>query len=467
MTERQNIAIRLAVLILIGSMIGFVPVSNSVTDKTRKLQFALSADAYQDQAALLLDLAEENPWWSSLWERAGDSAYLSGDYSLARGSYQSALERKTLSDAGKIRLGDVYLKLGDEISADSVWKDLEESPPALIKLAELYETQGDLKSAVDTWRSFLILSKEGSTKERLFHFALLSAAYQPDGALSNLDQVAEDFPDAVLVATAIRESITEEPAYQYTSTGQALASIGEWRLASFAFEKAAALRPDYLEAWAYWGEALQHIEIPVIEPLEALEKAHDLDENSPLANMFLGLYWQREGTHTKALEYFTVVEDVWPENPDLYVEQGRSQAALGDFEIAVEKFQHAIDLDPQNGLYYSQLAEFCVNYSYQVKELGLPAARLAVQFDDQDPFFLDVMGQVLLDLDDEMNAQAFFHRALEKDPEYAPAYFHLGILFSTREDQERTVFYLQQALLHSNNLALIDQVERLLSIYIP
>jgi len=467
MTERQNIALRLVLLFVIGSLLSFVPISNSVTEKTRKVQFAFSADAYQDQASLLLELVDENPWWISLWENAGDSAYLSANYSQAKRSYESALEKNVLSDNGKIRLGEVYLILGDDLSADTIWKDLGESPAALKRLAELYEEQGNLEAAVETWRTYLIESEEGSTKELLYHYGLLSAAYQPEGALSNLDQVAEDFPGAATVLTAIQDSMAEEPAYQYTATGQALASIGEWRLAGFAFEKASVLRPDYLEAWAYWGEALQHVEAPTIEPLEALEKALAIDGNSALANMFLGLYWQREGSHNKALEYFEIVEDIWPDNPDVFIEQGRSQAALGNLETAAEKFQQAIDLDPQKGLYYSQLAEFCVNYSYQVKESGLPAARLAVQFDNQNPFFLDVMGQVLLDLQDEMNALVFFQRALEIDPGYAPAYFHLGILYSSREDGERTVYYLQQALQHSNNLALTNQVDRLLSNYLP
>ena len=115
----------------------------------------------------------------------------------------------------------------------------------------------------------------------------------------------------------------------------------------------------------------------------------------------------------------------------------------------------------------SQLASFCIMYSYQVRELGLPAARLAVQFDDQDPEILDVMGQVLLDLGDEMNALKFFQRALEADLSYAPAYFHIGIIYSARENKELTIYYLQQVMLYSENLSLIDRAERLLASYLP
>jgi len=77
------------------------------------------------------------------------------------------------------------------------------------------------------------------------------------------------------------------------------------------------------------------------------------------------------------------------------------------------------------------------------------------------------MGQVLLNLDDEMNAINFFHRALEVDSSYAPAYFHLGIIYSSRENIGLTVYYLQQVLYYSDNLSLIDRSERLISNYLP
>jgi tetratricopeptide (TPR) repeat protein len=102
-----------------------------------------------------------------------------------------------------------------------------------------------------------------------------------------------------------------------------------------------------------------------------------------------------------------------------------------------------------------------------VKKLGLPAARLAVQFDDRNPDFLVSMGQVLLALDDEMNAVKFFQRALAVNPSFATAHFHLGIIYSNRNDNDLAVYHLQQVLLYADNLSLVDQTERLLSIYMP
>ena len=467
MNENQKIALRLIILVLIGSLLSFVPVSYSVTEKTQKVQFAFKAGAFKDQANLLIALAEEVPWWNSLWESAGDASFLAGDYGLAMTSYESALQEKSLSDRGKIRLGDVYMRIGDEGSADEIWNEMGDSPEVLLKRTELYETQGNLSAAIETWRSYLIQFDEEDISDQVYYFSLLSAAYQPDQALPNLDQVKEDFPDAEVISSAIRENLEEEPAYLYMSTGQALASISQWRLAGYAFERAVSLRPDYPEAWVYWGESLQHIQEPSMEPIAVLEKAQELDPESPLVNMFLGLFWQRKGSHKTALGYFDLVEDFWPDHPDVYVEQGKSLAALSELESAIEKTQKAIELAPDEGIYYSQLAELCVTYSFRVKELGLPAARLAVQLDDENPKNLDVLGQVLLELDDEMNALRVFKQAVEIDPEYAPAYFHLAILYSARDDRERTVYYLNRVLETGDNIALLDQAERLLSKYIP
>ena len=134
-------------------------------------------------------------------------------------------------------------------------------------------------------------------------------------------------------------------------------------------------------------------------------------------------------------------------------------------EAAYLKYQAAIERDPLDPNYYRMLAEFSLAYAYQVREAALPAARLAVQFDSKDPANIDVLGQVLLTLEDEMNALRFYLQALELDPAYAPAYFHLGILYSARDDANQAVYYLSKAVEYSRNPAMTDQARRLLSSY--
>lgn len=465
MNDRLKIALRFVVLILIGSLIGFSPSAISVTENTRKLRLAFAAEDYSTGAEILIDLAEENPWWTSLLESAGNAAFIGNDYPMAKIAFEKALQKKDLSVEGQIKLGQTYLQLGQQEMAAETWQSLEESSRALEELAFLYERNGDIPRAIEVWHKYLTKSEDGSTPELIYHFGLLVAADTPPKSLPYLDQVRGDFPEVEGIASAIRGAVSEEPAYQYVTAGQALAAINQWNLAAYAFDRAIALRQDYQEAWLYLGEALQHLDEPDEDILDALETGLALNEDSPLANLFLGLYWQRQGSHNTALEYFQKVEDLWPTNADVRVETGKSLAALGELNSALEKYQEAVELDPLDGKYYNQLAEFCVHYDYQVKEIGLPASRIAVQFNPSDEGGLDILGQVLLALDDNLNAVKFFQMALELNPVYAPAHYHLGIYYSAFDDIERAVYHLQQVLKYTDNPALFDQAERLLSNY--
>jgi len=465
MDDRLKIALRFVLLLLIGSLIGISPSAYSVTENTRKVRLAFAAEDYSTGAEILIDLAEENPWWTTLWESAGNAAYLGGDYPTAKNAYKKALQKNDLSIEGQIKLGQTYLQVGEQVLAVETWQALEDSSQALEELALFYEGNGEITRAIEIWHKYLTLSADGSTSDQIYHFGLLIAADTPPKSLPYLDQSREEFPEAAGVASAIRGAVSEEPAYQYVTAGQALAAINQWNLAAYAFDRATSLRQDYQEAWLYLGEALQHLDKPGEDVLDVLETGLALNEDSPLANLFLGLYWQRQGSHPTALDYFQVVADLWPANADVRVETGKSLAALGQLNAALEKYQEAVELDPLDGKYYNQLAEFCVLYDYQVKEIGLAASRIAVQLDPSDEVSLDIMGQVLLALDDNQNAVKFFQMALESNPIYAPAHYHLGIYYSAYDDSERTIYHLQQTLKYTENPALFDQAERLLSNY--
>lgn len=465
MNESVKTALKLVLLILVGSLIGFGPTVISVTQNAQKVVTAFAADDHQAGARQLIELARTYPWWTSLWEDAGQAAFRAGDYYLAEEAFLEAYQRGELSEDAQIDLGTAQLYIGDPEDAEKTWLELSNSPSAMKKLADLYEDEGDNSQAIEYWSLYLSLLDTNPEPAELYHFGLLIAADTPPKALAYLDQVGPDFPEAAQVAAGIRSGIQEEPAYQLLSAGQALAAVDQWRLASFAFEKAVILRPDYPEAWFYWGESLQHLQDPSADPQEILEEGLNLDEESPLGNLFMGIYLQRNGSHELALDYFAIVESIWPDRADVLIEEAKSLAALGDLEAAYLKYQAAIELYPLEPDYYRMLAEFCLAYTFQIKGAALPAARLAVQYGPEDPANVDVHGQVLLALDDEMNAIRHYLSALELDSTYAPAYFHLGILYTARDDRESAVYYLSKAVEYSTNPALTDQAQRLLSSY--
>jgi superkiller protein 3 len=467
MNEFQKIALRLILLVILGTLLVSGPSVISVTQNLQDAQSWFAVGNYQEQANHLIQAAQAYPWWKAVWEDIGLAAYRAGDFPLAVESFEKSHQFGSISSQGLILLGEAYLEMGEDQDAEDIWKELEDTPQALQNLALFYENQGKFTEAISAWEKYLDLNQDDLDLDLFYHYALLLAAELPPQAVVYLDQSAEDYPEAGLISEAIKSSLGEDTTYQYISTGQVLASIGEWRLAAYALEQAATLTPDYLEAYVYWGEVLQHINNPDPDPRDVLERALEIDQNSPLANMFMGMYWQRQGNHSQALVFFEKAEQSWSEYPGIYLEQGKSQAALGNLEEALIEFQTAIELAPLEPIYYHQLAEFCVRYAFQVQETGLPAARVAVQLDDQDPANLDVLGQVLLELEDQQNAIRLYNRALEVDPTFAPAYYHLGILYSAMDNPDKAIYYLQQVLVYSNNPAIRDQAERLLATYLP
>ena len=68
---------------------------------------------------------------------------------------------------------------------------------------------------------------------------------------------AQDLHDKIRTAR-----LFDNPSYTMLIAGRQLASLGKWELASVAFQHAAVLQPGYADAWAYLGEARQHINQP-------------------------------------------------------------------------------------------------------------------------------------------------------------------------------------------------------------
>ena len=161
MNESLKTALKLALLILAGSAIGFGPTVISVTQNAQKVRTAFDAEDYQAGATYLIDLAEENPWWTALWESAGRAAFLAGDYSLAKEAYLEAYQLGDLSQEGQVDLGTTLLSLGDSEGAERTWLELPDSPTAMKHLADLYEEEGDLSRAIEFRSNYLALL-EGS-----------------------------------------------------------------------------------------------------------------------------------------------------------------------------------------------------------------------------------------------------------------------------------------------------------------
>ena len=432
------------------------------------------------------------PWRVDLWESAGMQALQAGDFRAAVQYFERAqataarFGRPTTSALtldGLMALGDAYQQTGNSSAALRAWKTVaalgglsrEEAIANGLKIAQGYLALGNFPAAIGFWQYLADLQPQDA--QTLFQLGLLLATQDPEAALGVLEEAASLDAKLAGPVSSLRRSImsarfAENPAYTLVVTGRALANLNRWRLAAEAFHQATRLRPDYAEAWAYWGEALQHPDSTAdassasapqkAAGLAELQKAVALDPKSLAAQTFLPLYWIRQGRYDQALETTHAALEMAPDNPVLVAELAAVLAASGDLDQAYRTYQQAAALSPYDPLYTRLQVNFSLQYGYQVAQIALPLARKLVVQDPQDPTNLDLMAQVFIRQGDLVNAERFLLRLLEANPDFAPAHLHLGLLYLLQGDQAAVLQELMRTISLSPGSPEAQQAQQLL-----
>jgi tetratricopeptide (TPR) repeat protein len=250
--------------------------------------------------------------------------------------------------------------------------------------------------------------------------------------------------------------------------------LGEWSLASQAFQQVVRLRPDYAEAWAYLGETRQHaaqgtLILPAPDSsdgLVELRKALELDPDSLAAHTLLALYYTRRGSFDLALATLRQAIELDPGNLAMQVQLASLLAASGDLYQAKDTYLQAIERSPQDPAYARLLVQFCLDYDLEVVQTALPLARrLAGQYPD-DPASLDVMAQVLIHQGDLVSASRFLERSLALNSSYTPALLHLGQSRLLQGDRAGALNALDQVIALSPGSPEAAQAQRLVEDYL-
>jgi len=378
-------------------------------------------------------VARLQPWRHGLWQQIGLRELKIGESKAAIESLELARQRSELDSAGELALGEAYHLFGDLDKAEATWQNLlgdSQAPPETYsRLYALQRGQGKLTAARQTLVEWHIRLPEDA--QATYQLALFELVNQTDQAERLLDSAQVDNPSLSSQILRLKGAIyqaqhTDQESYRLLILGRALANLDQWDLSLPAFEKAAQVSPGYAEAWAFVGEARQHLGK---EGWSALERAQSLDPVSVVVQALLALYWRRQGQPEMALSYLTQISQQEPDQPIWQVELGNTLVQKGDLISAAEYFKKATELQPENPLYWQDLARFCVENSYEIRSLGLPAARQASILSPEDPVTLDLMGRVLLSLQDLPTSERFLQLAIQQDAGYAPAHLHLGQLY--------------------------------------
>ncbi|MCL4560616.1 MAG: tetratricopeptide repeat protein [Chloroflexi bacterium] len=422
-------------------------------------------------ARLFEQAAQAIPWRADLWERAGSEALQAGNYASAEQSFQKAASLGRLSIAGQESLGDAYAAQGDLNTAVSVWNrqavEGHASPELYEKLAQAQLTQGDLSAATNDLQKGLAFYPDSASLA--YHYGLYAALVNPQAGLKALLKTEALDPQRSAAIKTMQTGINlasrqEDKAYGYLIIGRSLGSIGEWELASRAFNLSTQSNPAYAEAWAFLGEAQQELKK---DGYPALNRALSLNPHSVLVQALFAMYWQRQGKTDLALVNLHSAADLEPDNPVWQVALGEAIASLGDVNEALPYYQKAASLAPQDAYYWRLLAVFSAQNMVQMREVGLPAARQALSLGEDDPASLDTMSQIFLALDDLSSAERFCMRALDENANYQPALLHLAMAYIRGGKTSQAYPLLVKAADAGSDPDASQSASRLLKIYFP
>jgi Flp pilus assembly protein TadD len=143
----------------------------------------------------------------------------------------------------------------------------------------------------------------------------------------------------------------------------------------------------------------------------------------------------------------------------LFVAIGESYSKLGDLIRAVEAYQYAAHLAPEDASYWRLLAQFCGQNNVNLENVGVPAAQRVVVINGETAEALDLLGW-LLSLDARYpEAERTLLHALELDAQNASANFHLAMLYFQTDQPSLAKEYLIRArdLGNTDAQALLEQ----------
>ena len=158
----------------------------------------------------------------------------------------------------------------------------------------------------------------------------------------------------------------------------------------------------------------------------AQNNAHDQPYEQPSAERLfsLSIAFQQRGEYRQAIENYDGAIELDPQNPVFYNNRGTTKAALGEFQGAIADLDKAIILDPQYAAAYNNRGgakNALGDHQGAIMDFGR-----AIDLDPEDAGPYNNRGVAKIGLDDRKGAIADYHTSIELDPQNAFAYNNRG-----------------------------------------
>jgi len=178
---------------------------------------------------------------------------------------------------------------------------------------------------------------------------------------------------------------------------------------------------------------------------EALKLIGPLNQQLKWGLNLLGLIAADKGDHQSAIDWYrrASTDGEGGEFAVAFINWGDALRATGDTDGAIEKYQRAAEIDPEDALAHN-------NWGIALREMGdfdgaIARFTHATTLAPGDVSIYNDWGSALFGKGDLDQAIAKFQRATELAPNYAPAHFNWGIVLDKKGDLEGAIVKFARA----------------------
>lgn len=219
-----------------------------------------------------------------------------------------------------------------------------------------------------------------------------------------------------------------------------------------AYKKSLGVKDDVSSTRFFMGNVLQKLG-NYEEAIEEYKKAIRLDPEIPILYNNLAWAFYQTGDYDRAIRSFEEAINLDPDLPFPYNGLGCVYQEMDYLEDAVEEFLQAIELFPEYSAVHLKLGWVY----YQMGDYDKAALEFNTIIDgaEDENYLLSAhyslantfMAQNLME-----EAYEEFLQVIKLDPEFADAYFHLGVICSKLEMYEKAIDYLNKSMEKNSKL---------------